>query len=60
MATDAGCEGGIGNSNGLGMLVGSMMLFGMDLFVLLKVLRALERLLANLAAVRFERSVYWG
>ena len=36
------------------------MLFGMNLFVLLKVLRALERFLANLADVRLERSVYWG
>ena len=36
------------------------MLFGMNLFVLLKVLRALERFLANLAGVRLERSVYWG
>lgn len=60
LAPDAGCEGGIGYSNGLGMLVCGMMLFGMDLFVLLEVLRALERFLANLAAVRLERSVYLG
>ena len=60
MATNAGRVGGIGYSYSLGMLVGGMMLFGMNLFVLLKVLRALERFLANLAGVRLERSVYWG
>jgi len=42
------------------MLVGSMMLFGMYLFVLLEVLGTLERLLADLADVRLQRSVDWG
>ena len=60
MATNAGRVGRIGYSYCLRMLVGGMMLFGMNLFVLLKVLRALERFLANLADVRLERSVYWG
>lgn len=60
LATDAGGERRIGNRYGLGMLVGGMVLFGMDLFVLLEVLGALERLPANLAAVRLERSMHWG
>lgn len=60
LATNAGGECRIGNCYGLGMLVGGMMLFGMDLFVLLEVLGPLERLPANLAAVRLERSVDWG
>lgn len=60
MATDAGGEGGIGNRYGLGMLVGGMMLFRMDLLMLLEVLRALERLLTDLATVRLERSVDCG
>ena len=59
LATDPGSEGGIGYGDSLGMLVSSVMLFGMDLFVLLQVLGPLERLLAYLAAVRLQRCVHW-
>jgi len=59
LATDAGSERGIGYGDSLGMLVSSVMLFGMDLFVLLKVLGTLERLLAYFTDVRLERCVDW-
>jgi hypothetical protein len=60
LATDAGRERRIGYGDRLGMLVGSVMLFSMDLFMLLEVLGTLERFLANLADVRLERCVDWG
>ena len=60
LATDAGSERGIGYSDRLGMLVSSMMLFGMNFFVLFKVLGTLERLLAYFADVRLQRRVHWG
>lgn len=60
VGTDASGEGGIGDRDSLGMLVSGVMLLGMDLFVLLEVLGALERFLAYLAGVRLERCVDWG
>lgn len=45
------------DGDGLGVAVGDMVLLGVDLLVLLEVLRALERLAADFADVWFERSV---
>ncbi len=46
------------DGDGLGMLVNGMVLLGVDLLVLLEVLRSLEALLADLADVRLERGMY--
>lgn len=59
VAMDAGGKRRIGHGDGLGVLVGSVVLLRMDLFVLLEVLGTLERLLANLADVRLQWRMHW-
>jgi hypothetical protein len=54
LGTDAGGERRIGDSDGLGMLVCNVVFLCVNLFVLLEVLRTLERLFAYLADVRLE------
>ena len=51
-------EGGVGDGFRLGVLVLSMVLLGVNLFVLLEVLRPLEGLFADVADVRLERCVH--
>jgi hypothetical protein len=45
---------GIGDGDGLGVLMLGMMLLGVDLFVLLEILGTLEGLVADFADVRLE------
>ena len=51
---DSCCVYRVGDGDRLRMLVLGVMLLSMDLFVLLQILRSFERLLADLANVRFE------
>jgi len=54
---DPRCVCRVGDSDRLGVFVLSVVFLGMDLFVFLQILRAFERLVADLANMRFERCV---
>ena len=59
-AADAGDVGWILDGDRLGVLVLLVVLLGVDLLVLLQVLRALERFLAYFADVGLQGSMYCG
>lgn len=56
-AADACVEGRVVDGNGFGVLVLSVVFLGVDLFVLLQVLRTLEGLVADFAYMWFQRDV---
>lgn len=60
LAADAGRVGRVGDGDSLGVFVLGVMFLGMDLLMLLEVLRALERFLADNTDMGLERRVDWG
>lgn len=59
ITSDTRTIGRVGDGDSLGVLVLGVMLLGMDLLVLLEVLRPFEWLLADYADVRFEWGMDW-